>query len=170
MNRKKLTGMLLWGILCTTTPAWAESVALESTRTNEHLVWMAEVEPILKEERKKIRVHVYRLWEGPWECSDEPLTCPRQRLCILIQRTDLPEQRNVYLLPASFGWTNPRITHVPKFLEEGALITLLIQEDVPSKNPVENNRTTWFENKTRAIAFNLQEAFTCTAPECTVQE
>ncbi|MEO5350731.1 MAG: hypothetical protein H7836_13970 [Magnetococcus sp. YQC-3] len=165
-----ITGMLLWEILCATTPAWAESVALDSTRTNEQLVWMAQVEPIFKTERNAIRVHLYRLWEGPWECDDEPESCPRQRLCILIQRIDFPEQRNVYLLPVSFGWSDPRIVHEPKSLEGGAKFTLLIQEDVPSKNPLANNRTTWFEHKTRTITFNLQEAFTCTDPQCIPSE
>ncbi|MEO5341652.1 MAG: hypothetical protein H7837_14255 [Magnetococcus sp. MYC-9] len=153
--------MVLWAALSSATPVSAERTSLESDRTSKVLELMAGVEllPRMDIYTKPFRVRLYTIWEGLLECDGGPVRCPQFQLCILITRSDLPEQRQAYLLPVSYGWRNPRLLHTPNSAEGDGFFVLEVEENIISKAAVEDDQSTWYDARTRRVRFNMHEAY-----------
>ena len=152
-------GMVLLLFLCRITPVWSERSLLESARTNDLLMLMAGVAQLQEIKKEPFLVRLYTIWEGMMECDGGPVRCPQHQLAILITRSDFPAQRQLYLLPVSYGWHEPRILHTPDPEEENDFFILEAEESVISKNAIENDHTTWYDKRTRRVRFNLHEAY-----------
>ena len=159
MNKGLFTGMVLLATLWYATPVWSERSALESARTNELLMLMAGVKLLQEVKNEPFLVRIYMIREGLMECDNGPVRCPQHQLCILIMRSDFPTQRQVYLLPVSYGWDEPRIVHRPDPGNEDDFFILEAEESVISKNAIENDHRTWYDKRKRRVRFNLHEAY-----------
>ncbi len=159
LHKGLCSGVLLLAFLWCAAPVWSERSALESGRTNELLMKMAEIELLQEVENKPLLVRLYLMHEGLLECDGGPVRCPQHQLCILIMRSDFPTQRQVYLLPVSYGWDEPRIVHRPDPGNEDDFFILEAEESVISKNAIENDHRTWYDKRKRRVRFNLHEAY-----------
>ena len=95
-------------------------------------------------------VEIYQISEGALACADTLESCPRQRLFV---RAWVPDShREAYILPASFGWKDPKVVHVEHKLFGFTIIE--VQEAIAGKNPA----ICRFDTRTRRIFLGESEA------------
>ncbi|MEO5341654.1 MAG: hypothetical protein H7837_14265 [Magnetococcus sp. MYC-9] len=104
---KRLIGMAMVLLLgCSTGFAGARETPLQPVKETLLLDFLTRSERMFEWEVHHTQ-EMYRIWEGEPACCNTPENCPRQRALIRIQEPDL--FRSSYLLPTSWGWSDPKI-------------------------------------------------------------